>query len=118
MKPAADVSLVAYETDNKITNAGKNAWKKETGLLSIWILGMFTPSPSATIVVPIKPGPESELGVKVTSDYFGTGPAGAAGGEGQRHLLLRRRQVPQQDRHQPQAQQRRARAATTRTTRC
>ncbi len=74
VKPAADVSLVAYETDNKITNAGKNAWKKETGLLSIWILGMFTPSPSATIVVPIKPGPESELGVKVTSDYFGTVP--------------------------------------------
>ncbi len=74
VKPAADVSLVAYETDNKITNAGKNAWKKDTGLLSIWILGMFTPSPSATIVVPIKPGPESALGVKVTSDYFGAVP--------------------------------------------
>jgi hypothetical protein len=74
VKPAADVSLVAYETDNKIANAGKEAWKKETGLLSIWILGMFTPSPSATIVVPIKAGPESELGVKVTSDYFGAIP--------------------------------------------
>jgi len=32
-------------------------------------------SPSATIVAPIKPGPESELGVKVTSDYFGAIPA-------------------------------------------
>jgi len=74
VKPSANVTLVAYETDNKITNAGKQAWKKETGLLSIWILGMFTPSPSATIVVPIKPGPESELGVKVTSDYFGQVP--------------------------------------------
>jgi hypothetical protein len=74
VKPSADVTLVAYETDNKITNAGKQAWKKETGLLSIWILGMFTPSPSATIVVPIKSGPESELGVKVTSDYFGQVP--------------------------------------------
>jgi hypothetical protein len=74
VKPSADVSLVAYETDNKITNAGKQAWKKDTGLLSIWILGMFTPSPSATIVVPIKSGPESSLGVKVTSDYFGTVP--------------------------------------------
>jgi len=73
-KPAADVSLVAYETDNRITNAGKNAWNKDTGLLSIWILGMFTPSPSATIVVPIKAGPESALGVKVTSDYFGQVP--------------------------------------------
>jgi hypothetical protein len=74
VKAAADVSLVAYESDNKITNAGKEAWKKDTGLLSIWILCMFTPSPSTTIVVPIKPGPESELGVKVTSDYFGQVP--------------------------------------------
>ena len=73
-KPSADVKVVAYETDNEITNAGKNPWKKETGLLSIWILGMFTPSPSATIVVPIKAGPESLYGVKVTSDYFGSVP--------------------------------------------
>ncbi len=75
VSPASEVRLVAYESDNKITNAGKNAWKKETGLLSVWILGMFKPSPSTTIVVPIKPGPESDLGVKVTSDYFGTVPA-------------------------------------------
>jgi hypothetical protein len=73
-EPIKDVSLVAYETDNRITNAGKAPWKKDTGLLSIWILGMFNPSPSATIVAPIKPGPESELGVKVTSDYFGSIP--------------------------------------------
>jgi hypothetical protein len=72
--PGQDVSLVAYETDNRITNKGKNTWKKETGLLSIWILGMFNPAPSATIVAPIKSGPESELGVKVTSDYFGSIP--------------------------------------------
>ena len=70
-----DLKLVAYETDNKITNAGKNAWKKETGLLSIWILGMYNPSPSTTIVVPLKSGPESELGAKVTSDYFGAVPS-------------------------------------------
>jgi hypothetical protein len=74
VQPAQGVRLVAYESDNKITNVGKNAWKKETGLLSIWILGMFNPSPSATIIAPIKPGPESELGVKVTSDYFGAIP--------------------------------------------
>ena len=74
VKASREVKLVAYETDNKITNAGKSAWKKDTGLLSIWILGMFNPSPSTTIVVPIKAGPESELGVKVTSDYFGSIP--------------------------------------------
>lgn len=70
-----EVSLVAFESDNKITNTGKNPWKKESGLLSIWILSMFNPSPSATIVAPIKAGPESELGVKVTSDYFGSIPS-------------------------------------------
>ena len=36
---------------------------------------MFNPSPATTIVVPIKAGPELELGVKVTSDYFGSVPA-------------------------------------------
>ena len=74
VKRAEGVSLVAFETDNQIKNVGQNVWKKETGLLSVWILGMFNPSPSATIVVPIKAGPESQLGVKVTSDYFGAIP--------------------------------------------
>jgi len=74
VEAAPGVDLVAYESDNAITNAGKAAWKPETGLLSIWILGMFNPSPATTIVVPIKAGPESELGPKVTSDYFGAVP--------------------------------------------
>lgn len=74
VKPAPGVNLVAYESDNRITNAGKEPWRKETGLLSIWMLGMFNPAPATTIVVPITPGPESELGVKVTSDYFGSVP--------------------------------------------
>ena len=72
--PAEGVRLVGFETDNQIRNAGRNAWQKDSGLLSIWILGMYNPSPSATIVVPIKKGPDSELGVKVTSDYFGNIP--------------------------------------------
>lgn len=75
VKPADGVSLVAFETDSRVKNAGSNAWKKETGLLSVWILGMYNPSPATTIVVPIKAGPESQLGVKVTSDYFGAIPA-------------------------------------------
>ena len=74
LKADKTVSLVAYASDNKITNRGQEAWKKETGLLSIWILGMYNPSPSTTIVVPIKSGPDSELGKKVTSDYFGEVP--------------------------------------------
>jgi hypothetical protein len=72
--PVQGVKLVAFEGDNKIINAGRNTWNKATGLLSIWILGQFNPSAGTTIVVPIKSGPESELGVKATSDYFGSVP--------------------------------------------
>ncbi len=72
--PASGVRLVAFESDNRITNAGTVAWAKPTGLLSIWILGMFTPSPTTTIVVPIVPGAEGEMGPRVTSDYFGAVP--------------------------------------------
>jgi hypothetical protein len=72
--PPSTVSLVAYESRNTLINAGREPWKRDTGLLSLWILGMFNASPAATIVVPIKPGPESELGVRVTSSYFGAIP--------------------------------------------
>lgn len=74
VKPQQEVQMVAYETDNRLTNTGQRTWEKSTGLLSIWILGMFNPSPDTTIVVPIKAGSDSELGTRVTSDYFGTVP--------------------------------------------
>jgi hypothetical protein len=67
--------LVAYETVNTLTNTGKAAWTKDTGVLSIWILGMFNPSPQTTIMIPIVAGPESELGPKVNDTYFGKVPA-------------------------------------------
>ena len=73
--PAKGLSMVAFESDNQISNEGQAAWRKETGLLSIWILCMFNPSPATTIVVPIKTGAEAELGKEVTSDYFGSVPA-------------------------------------------
>lgn len=74
LKSIDGLSLVAYETENQISNAGSEPWIKSTGLISVWILGMYNPGPQTTIVVPIKPGPESELGAKVTSDYFGSVP--------------------------------------------
>jgi hypothetical protein len=69
------VKTVAYQSDNKITNTGLKAWTKETGLLSIWILGMFNPSPETTIVVPFKAGTEADLGPIVNDTYFGKVPA-------------------------------------------
>ncbi len=64
------IKAVAYQTDNKITNGGDNAWTPETGMPSIWILGMYAPSPETTIVIPIKEGE----GQKVNDDYFGAIP--------------------------------------------
>ena len=69
-----DLQLVAYETDNRITNAGSEAWKPETGLISIWILGMYNPSPETTVVIPFKEGDEESLGPKVNDTYFGKVP--------------------------------------------
>jgi hypothetical protein len=66
------VKMVAFETDNSIKNTGNNAWTKETGALSIWLLGMMNPSPHGTVVIPFKKG---ELGTIVKDDYFGKVPA-------------------------------------------
>jgi hypothetical protein len=73
--PAKTVKMVAFESDNKVTNTGDKNWEKETGLLSIWILGMFNPSPKTTIVVPFNAGPEDKLGLIVNDAYFGKVPA-------------------------------------------
>jgi hypothetical protein len=69
------VKQVAYESKNSVTNKGKEAWTKEKGLISIWILGMFKHSPTTTIVIPFTKGPETELGPKVNDTYFGKVPA-------------------------------------------
>ena len=73
--PAADVSAVAYESVNTLTNTGTAAWNPETGLLSIWILGMYNPSPATTVVIPFTPGDEKEMGPRVNDSYFGKVPA-------------------------------------------
>jgi hypothetical protein len=68
------VRLVGYESDNRITNTGNQAWKPETGLPSIWILGMYNPSPETTIVIPFNQGGDQQLGPKVNDSYFGAIP--------------------------------------------
>lgn len=65
------LNSVAYKSENKIINTGDRAWQKETGLLSIWMLGMFNPSPSVVIVIPVKHGDDKLLGPKVNDNYFG-----------------------------------------------
>lgn len=69
------VRMVGYQSENAISNAGTRPWTRDTGLLSIWILGMFKPSPEATVIVPFVEGPESRLGAIVNDAYFGKVPA-------------------------------------------
>lgn len=69
------IKYIGVESKNKITNTGTEDWSKEKGLLSIWILGMFNPSPETTVVIPFIPGSEENLGPKVNDAYFGKVPA-------------------------------------------
>jgi len=66
--PAEALHFVAYQSENRIVNTGKAPWTRAGGLLSIWILGMFNPSPVTTVVVPAAPG------AVVNDVYFGKVP--------------------------------------------
>jgi len=67
----AGLKSVAYRSDNSIINEGDNEWKKETGLISVWMLGMFNPSPAVVVVVPFRPGDKATMGPPVNDNYFG-----------------------------------------------
>lgn len=75
VKIPSNVNVVAYQSDNVVQNIGNAAWTKETGLLSIWILGMYNPSPSVTVVIPFVEGQEDKLGPIVNDTYFGKIPS-------------------------------------------
>lgn len=72
--PRERTSAVAYESENTITNTGEAAWDEDTGLLSIWILGMFNPSPETTVVIPFVEGSDATHGPVVNDAYFGKVP--------------------------------------------
>jgi hypothetical protein len=70
-----DVEVLAYESENTLTNTGDAHWTADKGLLSIWILGMLKHSETTNVIVPYKEGPESEMGAIVNDTYFGKVPA-------------------------------------------
>jgi hypothetical protein len=69
------LNTVAYRSCNSIINNGEKEWIKETGLLSVWMLGMFNPSPSVIVAIPFKTGDEKLPGPPVNDNYFGKIPA-------------------------------------------
>jgi hypothetical protein len=69
------LQAVSYETRNHLTNRGSEAWTKERGLLSIWILGMFNPSDRTTVLIPFRgAADDAGLGPVVNDAYFGKVP--------------------------------------------
>ena len=66
------LQATAYTSENTITNAGDQKWTKETGLPSIWLLGMFNPTPTTTVFIPYKTEAEGRI---VNDEYFGKVPA-------------------------------------------
>jgi hypothetical protein len=65
--------LIAYESINTLKNTGTESWKKQTGLLSVWILGMFNPSENTTIIVPYRAKANS-VREGLNDSYFGKVP--------------------------------------------
>lgn len=72
VRPMHSVKVVAFESDNALTNESDRKWTRESGLLSIWILGQFQSAPQSAIVLPLAPAQDGSPGVK--TDYFGPVP--------------------------------------------
>lgn len=68
------VKAVGYQTENRITNKGNQAWTESTGMPCIWMLDMFKPSPATVIVVPFKKTKAEEFEKVATTNYFGQIP--------------------------------------------
>jgi len=68
----ANIQFVAYESANQIKNTGSSEWKKDNGLLSIWLLGMMNPTLQTKVIIPFIPGPNSKS--YITDNYFGKIP--------------------------------------------
>jgi hypothetical protein len=69
------IKKVGFQSENIVTNTGKNSWNKNTGLLSIWVLSMLNADENTTIAIPYQKGDSALLGKIVTDDYFGKVPS-------------------------------------------
>ncbi len=66
------VRPVAYCTGNTLVNKGTSAWTKETGMPSVWLLGMYPPTPTTTVFIPYNKDFEGRV---VNDEYFGKVPS-------------------------------------------
>lgn len=66
------VRSVAYCTANTLVNNGTSAWTKDTGMPSVWLLGMYPPTPTTTVFIPYNKDFEGRV---VNDEYFGKVPS-------------------------------------------
>jgi len=69
------VEYVGFASDNRLTNAGAEKMTPRRGLVSIWTLGQFIPSPRTVVIVPFVPDDAGGTGPVVNDGYFGPVPA-------------------------------------------
>ena len=71
----ADAEWVAFQTRNRVTHVGDEAWQRDSGLPCIWILGMFLPGERTRVIAPFRTDvAEAAAGRPVESSYFGEVP--------------------------------------------
>jgi len=67
----ASVKWVGFATTNTIANSCSAAWNEASGLVSVWILGMFAPVPGTNVIAPFDAKGSGEI---VNDRYFGKVP--------------------------------------------
>jgi hypothetical protein len=67
-----NLASVAYESENQLKNTGTAQWRKEKGLISIWLLGQLRPSDQTFVFIPFRP--VQNPSAFITDDYFGKIP--------------------------------------------
>ena len=64
------ISYLGCYSDNHLQNSGETDWDPASGLIGIWVLGMFNASDQAVVIAPFKTS-ESDGKAPYNDDYFG-----------------------------------------------
>ncbi|MEG2062032.1 MAG: DUF6786 family protein [Alistipes sp.] len=66
------VKSVAFSSNNVLTNCGDYPWTRQTGMPSVWLLGMFNPTKTTTVFIPYNQNFDGRI---VNDEYFGKIPS-------------------------------------------
>ena len=69
---ADKVEFVGFESKTCAKNIGRKPLTKQTGTVAVWTLGEFWARDHSVVILPFRPGPDSELGEPLNTTYFKT----------------------------------------------